>query len=233
VVVFWDPADAGSLLDRLRGARQVRGKTFAETVWQQGASSMVVLELTGSDRAQAIEHALTVDRPSWVVLAGTAEAVTPDLKLDAVVLPTRLHTAAGESRRVQPLIREENRLPAGVVWGEVVADDPSDSVPPVTPAPQTSQRVVVAPALAPLIGVCDRRQVAWTVALGVRHNHQKPAVADVEAIRSQRHWAGKLGAATAAIWNRPRVAVDWFQQQQRQLASGDRLAEFLCGLLKE
>lgn len=232
-VVCWDASDAGCLTDRLRRARQLRGKTFVETTARIGKSTLVIIELTGPDPARSIGDALVVNRPPWIVLAGTGEAISGNLPLDTIVLPTRFRRG-DQSRGLQPLINPRQPLPPRTVWGTLDGSRsrPAFADPPSSPAESEEPELVVwAHTLGDLAGLCDERHVPWTAVLSVRQNAERPAVREVEAVRRQAGWAGKLGAAAAAVWRRPRVALDLVHQQQRDLVAGDRLANFIISLL--
>lgn len=235
-VVCWNASDAGCLTDRLRGARQIRGKTFVETTAPIGDSTLVVLELIGAKPSQSLSDALTVNRSPWVVLAGAAETLTGHVPLDTIVLP-RWFRIGDQLQPLPTILSVDRPLPARTAWGTLDGSATRPTVPgTVAGSSQDAsggsfdELVVWARPLGDLVGECERLGVPWTAVLSLRHNARRPAVRDVEAVKRQAGWAGKLGAAAAAVWRRPRVALDLVHQQQHDLVAGDRLADFIISL---
>ena len=56
---------------------------------------------------------------------------------------------------------------------------------------------------------------------------------EVDKLMGQDHWASKLGAATAAIWNRPSTVKDLWRLREEALQASDRLARFLAGVIQQ
>ena len=56
---------------------------------------------------------------------------------------------------------------------------------------------------------------------------------EVEGLLEQSSLAGKLGAATGALWNRPSSAKDMWKLKEQAIKASDRLATFLIGVIEQ
>jgi adenosylhomocysteine nucleosidase len=56
---------------------------------------------------------------------------------------------------------------------------------------------------------------------------------EIEKLMAQESTAAKLGAAAAALWNRPSAAKDLWQLKEDALVASDKLAKFLLGVKRQ
>lgn len=227
--------ESGGLVDCLQGFETTRLAHGIERAGQLDGREVAIVE-TGVGQqaaARAARAAIEFYQPRWVVSAGFAGALAPELRRGHVLLADRV---AGE---------EASELQVGIKLApETVAATKGLHVGRLL----TVDRLIRQPAERTALGAqhaalaCDMESYAVAEVcrdLGARLISVRiisDAVDDtlppeVEHLLGQRSLAGKLGAAAGAMFRRPSAAKDLWNLREDALKASDRLARFLRGVV--
>jgi len=81
--------------------------------------------------------------------------------------------------------------------------------------------------------VCRSRKVRFLAVRVISDTVEHELPADVDRLVRQNSRAGRLGAATAAIFRRPSSVKDMWQLKEDALVASQRLATFLSGIIPQ
>jgi adenosylhomocysteine nucleosidase len=233
-VVFALGIESGCFEDLLQGVVTIRGKGFAAREGGlHGRRVVVVLAGAGRKNARrATEILIDGHRPGRVVSAGLAGAISPTLKRNDILVADRLVDAAGGELRME--------LPAGLssatnrsdaYRGALVTVDGVVRRPRDKAALFERYGALAADMEAFAVAdVCRRRQVPFSAIRVINDVADETLPRDVEHLLRQRSFAGRLGAAIAAVWRRPASAKEMYRLRENALVASDRLARFLAAI---
>ena len=232
--VFALGIESGGLVDLLE---DVVTERWPALVARHGllAGRRVLVAETGVGRsraARATSDLLKVFHPDWVVSAGFAGGLVPELRQGHILMADRLLAARGEPLEVGFSMQSDAvAATRGLHVGGLLTVDEV-----MVTGEKKRQFAQQFPALA-----CDME----TYAVGSACRHAKTrflsvrvisdAVDDelppeLESLLGQRHWAGKLEAAAGAIFQRPGSVKDMWKLRELAIRGSDRLARFLVGV---
>ena len=237
VLLFALGLESGGFVDQLQNVVTTECSSYLEHAGDLGEQRVVVAD-SGVGReaaAQATEDLIKIHHPEWVVSAGFAGALddrmrrghilmadevvdekrhplTVGFKIDPRVIQATPSLHVGRLLTVDQLIRsgaEKRNLAAA--FGAVACD---------------METMAVAQA-------CRRRQVRFMSVRVVSDELEDTLPAEVEHLLDQTSLAGKLGAATRAVFQRPRSLKDMWRLRETALRASDRLAKFLQGVIPQ
>jgi adenosylhomocysteine nucleosidase len=236
-LVFALGIEAGGLEDLLDGASVTRGYGFTA---RQGtlAGRRVVIVLSGPGRAKAAratEALLAGHHPRWVVSAGLAGGLDPDLKRRDVVLADSVRLLDGEAIALAALPELDQWADAeGIRRGALLTVDHvvrhADKKQSL--GRQTGAAAVDMESYA-VAEVCRRQGVPILAVRAIVDAAGDELPGDVERLLDQPTAAAKLGAALGSIWRRPAAALDLWNLKENALLASDRLAKFLATLIRK
>ncbi len=230
-MVFALGIESGCLEDRLEGCVTIRGHDF---VAREGGlkGRRIVLALAGAGRrraAHATEILIDGHRPKWVISAGFAGGLSPQLKRHDILMPNQLLLAAGGELPIE--------WPAGLA---AIAQRPEVQVGRLLTADQLVRTprekrmlgerhgaMAVDMETFAVAGACRRRQVSFAAVRVIHDTVDEVLPDDVEHLLGQKTHAARLGAALGTILRRPGSVKDMYQLRENALVASDRLAKFL------
>lgn len=234
--VFALAIEAGGLVDLLSDVTVTRGHGVTVRQGRRGDRRVTIIE-SGAGRENAVNATavlLDVYKPRWVISAGFAGALAPELRRSDLLVGTSLVDAEGRQWEADPAtlpswLPDVKGLRMGrfLTWDRVVC----------LPAEKKSlgekygALAVDMESLA-VAEVCRLRETQFMAVRVVSDAADDELPPDVERLLVQKTNAGRLGAALGSIWRRPSSLKDMFQLQQNAIAASDRLAKFLAGLIK-
>jgi adenosylhomocysteine nucleosidase len=222
---------------RLQDRVTTRCASFVEHSGRIAERGVVVAETGAGQQAsgRAAEDLIAMHHPAWIVSAGFAAALRPELRrghilmADQVADPQGNHLAVGfriepevvaATRHLhvgrlltvqQPLRTPEARRDLGERFDALAAD---------------METLAVAQA-------CSQHKVRFLSVRVITDAVDDRLPVEVERLLAKSSWAAKLGAATGALLKRPSSVKDWWHLQQQALQASDRLAKFLSGVLPQ
>lgn len=236
-VLFALGIESGGLVDRITGTVTTRCPAFLERIGLLDGRSLVIAESGVGRQAagRATEDLIKIHQPRWIVAAGFASALVDSLPTGHIVMPD--------------VIVDHQHRPLEVgfkIDPEVIAATPRLHTGWLVTVDQVVRRRADKEALAAAYGavicdmetmavaeVCRRHQTRFLAVRVVSDGLDDRLPPEVERLLNQPSLAGKLGAATRAVFQRPGSLKDMWQLQEQAQRASDRLATFLCGVLPQ
>ena len=224
--------EASGFVDRLTDVATKRGPNMREHVGNLEGHRIAVVESgAGGPRAAIVtEDLIRTRRPSWVVSAGFAGALSDtirkgdvlmadavvdtngntleiDLKIDPAASPG-VH--AGRLLTVNKIVREtELRRQLASKFGALAVDMESYDV----------------------ADVCRREKVRFLSVRVILDGIDDQLPPEIDYLLRQQNTARQLGAAAGAIFRRPTSARDMWKLKEAAWSVSNQLGQFLCGVI--
>lgn len=229
--------ESGGLVDRTTQVVTTQCATFVERLGMLDGRPVVIAE-SGVGRPaarQATEDLIKIHHPQWIVATGFAGALVPTLKFGHILMANSIVDC------------EHQSLDVGFhIAPQVVEATPSLQVGRLLTIDQLVRQRAEKERLATEFGavacdmetmaiaqVCRQRQVRFLAVRIVSDGLDDQLTPEVEHMLDQQSLAGKLGAATRAIFQRPGSIKDMWKLQETARRASDRLANFLVGVIPQ
>lgn len=230
-IVFSSGVELGGMEDRLEAPLRTHGHGFLVCQGGLQGRHVVLLESgAGIEAAQrGCQALLSGHQPAWVVSAGFAAALAPEIRRGEIVMADSLADLEGRRLSIDLKISRESLAGArGVHVGKVL----SVQRPPLRAAEREGlgrehQALAMDGETMAVADVCSREKVRFLAVRIVREALGDELPSDVARLSRKKSTAGRLGAALGAMVNRPSSVKDLLQQKEASLVSSDKLAKFL------
>jgi len=235
-ILFGSAVEAGGTIDRLRDRVAMKCDSHVEYSGNLDSQRVSVVE-TGIEQvasATAAVAAMGFHKPRWLICAGFASALRPEMKRGHVLMANEVTDASG-SRIPLTLHLDARSLennPALHVGRLLTVDH-------LVRTPDERRELAVTHDAH----ACDLE--SWGAAEACRQGNvrfltvrvmtetvEDQLPPEVETTLHQKTAAAKLGAAASSVWRRPSVAKDLWRFNEDALKASDRLARFLSGLVQ-
>ncbi|MCE5301508.1 MAG: hypothetical protein LLF97_00185 [Planctomycetaceae bacterium] len=233
-LIFALSIESGCLEDLLDGMVVIRGKgVIAREGGLRGRRTIVVRSGPGLARARhATELLIDGHRPSRIISAGFAGAISGDLHRNDLLVADRVRNESGEEIAVE--------LPPGLA---ATLQQPGVHCGPLLTCRGVVRKPSARRALFERHGamavdmetfavaeVCRRRGVPFSSIRAINDTADETLSRDVEHLLAQRTAAAQWGAALGAVLRRPASAKDFYQLRENALVASLRLAKFLAAV---
>ncbi len=228
------PIEVAPLLDALGSPRRYAGPRLTVVEGRCGGKLLAVV-VAGPGRAAArrgAEHLLVGHHPRWLVSAGFAGALDPDLRRDDLVLATEVISPDGRRLAIDLSPPEAGAGPRIVGGGLATVDAIVRTAAEKAALRRSTGAVAVdmeTIAVAELCADRDCRFLSVRVISDDAHTDLPPEVLSVLGATG----AYRLGAAMGALWKRPSSVKDLWRLREHAMSAADRLAAVLPGLLAQ
>ncbi len=237
VILFASEMEAGGMIDRLTDSVMTECPTFREYVGRL-AGRRVVVAYSGMGREatlRATDDVFAVHRPQWLISAGFAGALTPDLRRGQIVLVNEVCDEQGKEVRIGLESRTDDvagtpNLHQGrlvTVAGPVVEVARKEQL-----AAQFRAIVCDMETMA-VAQVCQRRKVTLLGIRVITDELEERIPPEVERFLHHDSFAGKLGVVAGSLFRRPGSMKDMWRLREAAVKASDRLARFLEGVVAQ
>jgi adenosylhomocysteine nucleosidase len=225
--------EVGDLLDRLQRIRKYHSASIS-MIEGEHAGRIVVVAVGGVGRAaarRATELLLAGHQPRWLLSAGFAGALEPQLARNDLVLANEIIDAEGHTFPVKipdSLCNRPGHLQGRLLTVDRIVLQPDDK--------QALRRQFEADLVdmesSAVAEVCNRKLVRF---LSVRVISDDAATALPREVATLLTHTGsyRAGAAIRALWQRPSSLKDFWMLHERALEGSERLAKLLLHCLDE
>jgi adenosylhomocysteine nucleosidase len=229
--------ESGGLVDRLTQAVTTQCPAMVERIGRLDGRPVIVAESGVGQRAaqQAAEDLIRIHHPQWIVAAGFAGALVTSLERGHIVMADSLvdggHQSLSVGFRIAPQVVEATPL---LHVGRLLTVDRL-----VRQREDKERLAAEFGAIAcdmetmAIAQVCQRRQVRFLAVRIISDGLDDRLPPEVERMLDQPSLAGKLGAATRALFQRPGSVKDMWKLQEIARRASDRLAGFLAGVIPQ
>jgi adenosylhomocysteine nucleosidase len=239
-----EPADVGIVsalaievapfLARLEKVRQYSGPRHT-VVEGECAGKLVALIVAGPGRkaaGKATRLLLDGHRPKWVVSAGFAGGLDPDLARNDVVLPNEVVDEEGGRFSVDVSVPEGEQPPGRrFLTGRLLTVDRIIRTAAEKAELRSTYRAdLVDMETSAVTALCGERLVRFLALRVISDEAGKDLPPEVLSVLG-RTGGYRVGAAVGALWKRPSSLFDLLDLRERAHSAADRLAEVLPGVL--
>jgi len=234
-VVFALASEGGGLEDRLSDKVWIKGEAGQVCIGSAGERTLALIVTGPGEKSARVgtEALILGHRPRWIIAAGFAGALSDHVQPFDIVIPDRLLNTAGRSLQVGLTLDAATPNAAGLHVGPLV------SVSELARSPQqrrelahTYQALAVDLESFGVADVCREYQVPMWVVKIITDGVDQQLPFEIAYLMKPRKWTEKLGAVTAAIWNRPGSIKDMWRLNELALRASDRLAAFLLSMVR-
>jgi adenosylhomocysteine nucleosidase len=234
-LVFALAIEAGGLVDRLAGVVGTEGAGFTAREGGLDGRRVVVVEAGAGAKAAAAgtQVLLAGHKPRWVVSAGFAGALAPQLRQGDILMADRIADLTGHELevdfRIDPAVLAGNpRLHVGrLITVDRVIGSPAEK----SALGESHQALAVDMESIAVADVCRREKVRFLSVRVISDALDRQLPPEVDNLIRQRSRAGRIGAVGAAIFRRPSSIKDMWQLKEDALVASDRLGKFLVGVI--
>ncbi len=234
-VVFALGIEAGGFVDRIdeRIALRGRGFTIRLGMFNSRRVAIVISGAGAENAARATEAVLDAHRPQWIVSAGFAGGLKPDISRNDIVMASGVVDPTSRELQIDLSVdpAELEKHPGVHVGRVLTVNRPIRTPEEKTALGEQYDALAVDMETFAVAEVCRKRQVRCLGARIVYDSVDERLPRDIETLLAQPTTATRLGAATAAIFRRPSSIKDMYQLRENALIASERLAAFLAGVV--
>lgn len=236
-VLFALPVEAGGLEDLLSDVTAIRGHGF---VTRRGklADRNVVVARSGAGRdaaARAAEAVISGHRPPWVISAGFAGALRPELKRHDLVMADTLVDPSGNRLTVD--LKVDPAALAGaprVHVGRLLSVDRIVHLPREKASlGEKHQALAVDMETFAAAEVCRQGQVRFLAVRIISDAMDEELPHDLLRLIEGKSLPARLGAAVGTACRRPASLKAFYRLKENALLASDRLAKFLTSIVEQ
>lgn len=237
VVVFALGLESGGLVDRMSEVNTMRCATFVERTGQLDSRRVAACESgEGCEAAgRATRDIIQLHQPKWVISAGFASAITPELRRGNIIMANNLIDQQGDVLEVgfhmDPQTVENN--PALHVGRLLTVDKLVPHRPEKEKLAADFGAVACDMETMAVARACREQGVRFLSVRIISDQLDDQLPKEVESMLGQQSMAGKLGAATGALFQRPKSVKDMWKLRETAIHASDRLAAFLLGVFPQ
>lgn len=239
-IVFALGVESGGMEDRLGNLTTTQGFGFVAKRGELAGRGVVVMR-SGQGleaAARAAEALLVGHHPRWVISAGFAGGLRPELARHDVVMVDGLVNIQGERLALDLKVDRASLAQVKHVHvGRLLTADHTIRLPDEKRAlGQKYEAVAVDTETYGVATVCRERHVPFLAVRIVSDSVDETLPKDIDRLLYGMQTASaarKAGTVLGTFWNRPGSAKDLYARKERALAASDRLAKFLGGMMEQ
>ena len=232
--IFPLAVESDALANRLEQSKTTKCATFLEHAGTLEGRRVVVANsgIGAAATARATADVIAIHRPSWVIAAGFAAALKDDVRRGHVVMPSQVVDGSRELEIGLKIDPDSAAATGGLHVGRLLC---------VSEMLRSEQEKRVLgeehDALAydmetiEVAAVCRQNKTRFLAVRLVTDSLRDQLPKEMETLVQQKSFAGKLGAATGAIFKRPSAVKDMWKLKEDAIRASDKLAGFLVGVL--
>lgn len=230
-VVFSNAFEQAGLVKRLKNSVSLQGDGFTAHEGDLAGRRIVVVHAGAGLKAaaQAAQALAAGHRPEWIICAGFASGLTEKVNRGDFVMADGV-TNRDDDRLAIDLMIDPKAAEAmrSVHLGRLVTLDQ-------LPLNENDKRevgrryeaIAADSATYAVLDVCRGTKSRCVAVRIISDSVSDNLPVDLAHLLAEKTVAGKLGAATGAIWRRPAGVKDWWKFKEDAAKHSDRLAKFL------
>lgn len=234
-VIFATGSESGGLEDLLSDVRRTQGSSFVVAQGTlAGRRVAIAISGVGLDKARRATAAVILGhKPRWVLSAGFAGGLQPELAKGDFVMVDKIVDTAGKQLSIDLHIdADQMRRHPGLHVGRILSVD--RLIPKPKEKASLGQQHSALSVDMESIAVAEACRAERVRFLGVRIisdavDEELPA--ELSVIITRSNTVRKMGSAFGSLMRRPGVAKDFLRLREDGLQASGRLAKFLVGVI--
>lgn len=222
------PIEVGFLTDRLEGVRRYEGASSTVIEGEHGGKLVaVIVGGPGRDAARAATNLLLDGhKPRWIVSAGFAGALDPELRRNDILLPNAILGPYGLRFQIDLKLEFPEDAPGRRILSGTLAtvDALVRSARDKAALRERLHAEIVDMETSSVAEVCADRAVRFLSIRVVSDDASTELPAEFDQLMHQKG-ARQAGSALRAIWNRPSSLKDFWRLHSQGQEAADRLAD--------
>jgi adenosylhomocysteine nucleosidase len=236
-VVFALGIEAGAFEDRLAGKIHIQGNKFAARQGGlKGRGVVVVHSDVGRDNAaRATEMLIAGHKPKWIISAGLAGGLQPQLKRGDMVMADAILDETGQRLAIDLNIPPEQlaATPGLHVGPLLTVDQVVFKADKKCELGQRHAALAVDMETFAVAEVCRGAKQRFLSVRVICDTADEELPAEVERLVKKKGTARKIGAAAGSILRRPSTVKDLWNFRATAIQCAERLAKFLEGVIEQ
>lgn len=232
-VLFALNQESGGLIDLLSGTVTTRCSAVVEHCGMLDNQRIVVGETgVGKEAAyRATLDLLETHRPPWLISAGFAGGLVPEIRAGHFVLASSVVDLA---ERAWAIPGSWGQPSGSVHVGKIITVDRLiRTTAEKADLAQRSGAIACEMETAGVLQACRERDTRCISVRIITDGLDDELPREIETIIEQRSLAQKVGAVTGAVFRRPSSVKDMWNLHERALVASDRLAKFIATLIPQ
>jgi len=236
-VIFALGIEAGGLVDLLQQAVTTRFQTHVERAGYLPDRYTVIVESgVGQQLAtEATQAVIDLHRPNWIISAGFAGALQPELQRGHMLIADEVVDTSGNRLTIGLTVDAKATAQSrGLHIGRLLTVDQL-----LRTQEEKAQFGKAHSALAcdmetlAIAAVCHHAKTRFMSVRVISDSMEDELPKEIERLLDQQTLAAKLGATAGAIFNRPSSVKDMWKLKEDAMKAADRLARFLTGVVSQ
>jgi adenosylhomocysteine nucleosidase len=232
-IVFALSAESGGTEDLLIGTLTTKGQGFIAKAGVLANRHVVVLQ-AGAGRlsaARGTQALIAGHRPAWIISAGFAGGLQPDLRRGDIVMADEILDISG--RRLTIDLKANSDPRGGIHVGRLLTVDKIVREPTEKAALGRQHQALAVDMESWAVGeVCRQDKVRFLAVRVISDAANDLLPEDLDRLVMQQTTAGRLGAAAGTLLRRPGSIKDMLRLKEEALVASDRLAKILVGVVE-
>ena len=234
-IVFAIGGEAGGVLDRMTDKSQFRASGFDTTIgkFDERRVAVGVGGIGQAAAAKVCDAIITAHRPRWIISAGYAGGLQASLARGEILLVDAVEDTEGNRFDLDlRLNRDEIEQQPGLHVGKLLTAGRLVARPEEKQAlGERHDALAVDMETAAVARVCRNAGVPLVAVRAISDAVDERLPPEIEAWVSDKSLARKAGVMAGSLWKQPGRLQQMWQMRERTLVLGDRLADFLAGLI--
>jgi len=236
-VVFALGIEAGGLVDRTEERIALRGEGFTVRLGTlEGRRLAIVTSGAGArNAARATEAVLRGHKPQWIICAGLAGGLRPQLRRNDIVMANQVGNTEGRQLQIDLTVEpaELAKHPGLHVGRLLSVERPVCNPEEKAALGEAHEALAIDMETLAVAEICRCRRVRCLAVRVVYDPVDDRLPRDVETLLAQPTMATRLGAAAATIFRRPSSLKELYQLRENAMVASERLATFLQGIISQ
>lgn len=225
-VIFALGIESGGLVELLEKRVDTRGAGFrAHTGWLEGRRLVVMESGAGPQpAAKATSAMIAGHQPRWIISAGLAGGLVPQLAKNDLVVANSVANPTGERLVIDLKLQPEAHLHVGrLLTVDHIVRTPTER----HALHAAHDALAVDMESFAVADVCRREKTRFLAIRAVSDTADQELPADIERLLKQTTLSGQAGAVVGSIFRRPSSIKDMWKLHEDALLASHRLAGFL------
>ncbi|NLF68387.1 MAG: hypothetical protein GX575_04950 [Candidatus Anammoximicrobium sp.] len=235
--VFGTEVEAEGLAKHLEDKVTTRCPAFVEHMGRWCGRQVIIAECgVGAEAAErATADVIAMHHPAWIVSAGFSAALADNLRRGDILMADRVVDLQHHELTIGlQLDRRAVAATPGLHFGRLLTVDHMVNQPDQKRELRRKYDALACDMETKAVAeACSRGKVRFLSVRVISDAIDDRWPVEIAALAEQKSWAGKLGAVTGAMLNRPAWVKDWFRLQEEAEKASSRLAKFCSGVVPQ